>query len=69
LQAHLVVHHIGRKVTRNLCLNCHWRNCTSIFHKRDHIISHIKIHLDHKPYMCRDCPKKFKRPQDLKKHE
>lgn len=44
--------HIGRKKTDNLCLSCHWKNCTVVCTKRDHITSHIKVHVPVKPYKC-----------------
>lgn len=36
--------------------------------KRDHITSHIRVHVPLKPHKCDFCGKAFKRPQDLKKH-
>lgn len=30
--------------------------------------SHLRVHVPLKPYHCEQCPKCFKRPQDLKKH-
>lgn len=36
--------------------------------KRDHITSHIRVHVPLKPHKCDFCQKAFKRPQDLKKH-
>jgi hypothetical protein len=36
--------------------------------KRDHITSHIRVHIPLKPHKCEHCGKSFKRPQDLKKH-
>ncbi|KKF93408.1 pH-response transcription factor pacC/RIM101 [Ceratocystis platani] len=35
---------------------------------RDHITSHIRVHVPLKPHKCDFCGKAFKRPQDLKKH-
>jgi len=36
--------------------------------KRDHITSHMRVHVPLKPHKCDFCGKSFKRPQDLKKH-
>ena len=60
--------HIGRKSTNNLCLKCSWGTCDTKTVKRDHITSHIRVHVPLKPHGCNMCGKSFKRPQDLKKH-
>jgi uncharacterized Zn-finger protein len=69
LYHHLCNVHVGRKATRNLCLQCHWKNCTSRAAKRDHITSHVRVHVPLKPHLCKFCKKAFKRAQDVKKHE
>ncbi|KAG5360331.1 pH-response transcription factor [Yarrowia sp. B02] len=68
LYAHLCDAHVGRKCTHNLSLVCNWDNCGIVTVKRDHITSHIRVHVPLKPYKCDFCTKSFKRPQDLKKH-
>lgn len=68
LYNHLCDEHVGRKSNRNLSLECHWDNCKVQTVKRDHITSHIRVHIPLKPFACSTCTKKFKRPQDLKKH-
>jgi hypothetical protein len=60
--------HVGRKSTNNLNLTCQWGNCRTTTVKRDHITSHIRVHVPLKPHKCDFCGKAFKRPQDLKKH-
>lgn len=60
--------HVGRKSTNNLNLTCKWGSCTTTVVKRDHITSHIRVHVPLKPHKCDFCGKAFKRPQDLKKH-
>ncbi|CAG8439685.1 6487_t:CDS:2 [Diversispora eburnea] len=65
LYSHLSVDHVGRKSTGNLCLECHWDDCDVRTTKRDHITSHLRVHVPLKPHICE---KAFKRPQDLKKH-
>ncbi|KAF3904345.1 hypothetical protein AA313_de0205457 [Arthrobotrys entomopaga] len=68
LYTHLCDVHVGRKSTNNLCLQCHWGTCRTTTVKRDHITSHIRVHVPLKPHKCEICNKSFKRPQDLKKH-
>ncbi|QHS73611.1 alkaline-responsive transcriptional regulator RIM101 [Saccharomyces paradoxus] len=68
LYNHLCHDHVGRKSHKNLQLNCHWGDCTTKTEKRDHITSHLRVHVPLKPFGCSTCSKKFKRPQDLKKH-
>ncbi|KAF7728122.1 hypothetical protein EC973_006637 [Apophysomyces ossiformis] len=69
LYNHLTNEHVGRKSTGNLCLTCHWDKCDVTVVKRDHITSHLRVHVPLKPHRCYSCNKAFKRPQDLKKHE
>ncbi len=59
---------MGRKSTNNLNLVCQWNQCRTTTVKRDHITSHIRVHVPLKPHKCDFCGKSFKRPQDLKKH-
>ncbi|KAG0128216.1 hypothetical protein HOY82DRAFT_489495, partial [Tuber indicum] len=68
LYNHLCDIHVGRKSTNNLCLTCAWGTCRTTTVKRDHITSHIRVHVPLKPHKCEFCQKAFKRPQDLKKH-
>ena len=67
-QDHVCERHVGRKSTNNLNLTCQWGNCRTTTVKRDHITSHIRVHVPLKPHKCDFCGKAFKRPQDLKKH-
>ncbi|ORX88440.1 hypothetical protein K493DRAFT_236676 [Basidiobolus meristosporus CBS 931.73] len=69
LYTHLTEDHVGRKSTNNLCLTCHWGGCQVTTVKRDHITSHLRVHVPLKPYPCKYCRKPFKRPQDQRKHE
>ncbi|SPO00531.1 related to pH-response transcription factor pacC/RIM101 [Cephalotrichum gorgonifer] len=68
LYDHLCERHVGRKSTNNLNLTCQWKQCRTTTVKRDHITSHIRVHVPLKPHKCEFCGKSFKRPQDLKKH-
>lgn len=68
LYDHLCDEHVGRKSSNNLSLTCQWDNCGTSTVKRDHITSHLRVHVPLKPFHCPICPKSFKRPQDLKKH-
>jgi hypothetical protein len=68
VQDHICEKHVGRKSTNNLNLTCGWNSCRTTTVKRDHITSHIRVHVPLKPHKCDFCGKAFKRPQDLKKH-
>lgn len=68
LYDHLCDDHVGRKSFNNLSLTCQWDHCGTSTVKRDHITSHLRVHVPLKPFHCDLCPKSFKRPQDLKKH-
>lgn len=52
LYSHLSVDHVGRKSTGNLCLECHWDDCDVRTTKRDHITSHLRVHVPLKPHIC-----------------
>ncbi|ORY06990.1 hypothetical protein K493DRAFT_202681 [Basidiobolus meristosporus CBS 931.73] len=57
LYSHLTDDHVGRKSTNNLCLTCHWGGCKVSTVKRDHITSHLRVHVPLKPYPCKVCVK------------
>ncbi|KAI9032810.1 hypothetical protein CLU79DRAFT_728089 [Phycomyces nitens] len=42
---HLSDTHVGRKSTNNLCLQCQWNGCSAKAAKRDHLTSHLRVHL------------------------
>ncbi|EWY79491.1 hypothetical protein FOYG_17356 [Fusarium oxysporum NRRL 32931] len=68
LYEHICERHIGRKSNNNLNLTCQWKTCRTATVKRDHMVSHILVHVALKRHKCKFCGKSFKRPQDLKKH-
>ncbi|KAL1924049.1 uncharacterized protein VTP21DRAFT_7084 [Calcarisporiella thermophila] len=69
LYIHICEHHVGRKSMGNLCLECQWDSCGVKTTKRDHMTSHLRVHVPLKPHACNVCGKPFKRSQDLRKHE
>ncbi|CZR67764.1 uncharacterized protein PAC_17663 [Phialocephala subalpina] len=68
LYEHICEQHIGPKSTNNLKLTCGWGSCRMNTVKRDHIISHIRVHVPFQPHHCDFCGEDFKRSQELKKH-
>ncbi|KAI8808875.1 hypothetical protein BJ742DRAFT_253426 [Cladochytrium replicatum] len=69
LRDHIVKDHIGKKSEGNVCLTCSWEGCGIQFKKRDHIVSHIKRHVESWPFSCMTCRRSYKHAQDLRKHE
>ncbi|KAG9673431.1 hypothetical protein KCU69_g13242, partial [Aureobasidium melanogenum] len=57
LYEHVCERHVGRKSTNNLNLTCHWGSCRVTTVKRDHITSHIRVHVPLKPHKCDFCGK------------
>ncbi|KAJ3139127.1 hypothetical protein HK100_011825 [Physocladia obscura] len=69
LYKHIAEGHIGKKLPGvDMNLACQWARCTNAYTKRDHLISHLRIHVPFMPHLCPVCQRAFKRPQDLKKH-
>ncbi|KAJ1558088.1 hypothetical protein HK096_003612, partial [Nowakowskiella sp. JEL0078] len=53
LLAHISETHIGRSSTGYRCLKCGWLKCTYEAKKRDHIVQHMRRHLDEKEFICK----------------
>ena len=69
LYRHICEDHIGRKHPQTHEYHCLWGTCKHpMTYKRDHLISHIMVHVPMKNFSCEICKKKFKRSHDLKKH-
>ncbi|KAJ3124203.1 hypothetical protein HK098_001318 [Nowakowskiella sp. JEL0407] len=73
LRYHINENHIGRAITNSLCLECKWPyghdNSKRTFKKRDQIVNHMITHIDEQSFTCEECLVKFKRKQDLLRHE
>ncbi|KAI8609376.1 hypothetical protein BC830DRAFT_845049 [Chytriomyces sp. MP71] len=71
VHAHVEREHVGRRLYRNLVLQCRWDECKikSQFSKRCHIIAHIRTHLPFSSVCCDSCGSAFKWPADLRKHQ
>ena len=52
LYEHVKASHIGYKRLGNLNMACAWNNCAVVCSKRDHITSHIKVHVHVKMFSC-----------------
>lgn len=56
LYTHITSTHIGRKSAGTLSLECYWSGCTARATKRDHLTSHVRVHIDLKPHTCSVSP-------------
>ena len=48
---------------------CLYPGCNRPFKRKENIKSHVQTHLNDRQYICMQCPAKFVRPHDLKRHE
>ncbi|KAF7331846.1 Transcription factor Sp1 [Mycena kentingensis (nom. inval.)] len=55
----------GRKVAE---WNCYILGCSQTNKRRDHMHTHIKGHLDQRPFQCKQCSASFLRNHELKRH-
>lgn len=68
---HLVEAHAKpqtKKTTKAKKLYCRYSDCSVSVGKCDHLTSHLRTHVDHRPHACGICERRFKRKQDLRKH-
>eukprot|EP00834_Sanchytrium_tribonematis_P001535 NODE_38_length_35257_cov_0.939047.p29 type:complete len:118 gc:universal NODE_38_length_35257_cov_0.939047:20603-20956(+) len=68
LQSHIESDHIGYKRNNSFDGDCKWAGCSSRKNARADLKTHIKSHLDVRPYSCPFCMKSFKWKQDKLKH-
>jgi hypothetical protein len=52
LMHHVSEEHIGRRALGHLSLRCEWADCHVVARKRDHIISHVRLHIPYWPLTC-----------------
>ncbi|XBW38297.1 hypothetical protein QEN19_003886 [Hanseniaspora menglaensis] len=66
---HIREDHIGRRHAAEHKYRCEWGDCQhAVAYKRDHLVSHVMVHIPLRNFACSSCEKKFKRSHDLKKH-
>ncbi|RKP06625.1 hypothetical protein THASP1DRAFT_30065 [Thamnocephalis sphaerospora] len=68
LMHHVSEEHVGRRALGHLSLRCEWADCHVVARKRDHIISHVRLHVPYWPLVCPICNRRFKRNPALKRH-
>ncbi|KZT19297.1 hypothetical protein NEOLEDRAFT_1102507 [Neolentinus lepideus HHB14362 ss-1] len=48
---------------------CYIKGCNQRNKRRDHIVTHVGSHVDHRPYECGHCGQRFLRKNECKRHE
>ncbi|EPQ59385.1 hypothetical protein GLOTRDRAFT_125692 [Gloeophyllum trabeum ATCC 11539] len=48
---------------------CYILGCNQTNKRRDHIVTHVGSHVDHRPYECAHCGQRFLRKNECKRHE
>ncbi|KAF8351154.1 hypothetical protein F5887DRAFT_936130 [Amanita rubescens] len=48
---------------------CYVIGCSQTNKRRDHILIHLGGHLGHRPFKCSECPSRFLRKNECKRHE
>jgi hypothetical protein len=61
--------HIADAKSEKMPFLCRWSDCDKQNHRKDHLVSHIRVHIPHRPYKCKVCGKAFKRSNDTREHE
>ena len=65
---HIVKAHVNPLGTQKNDRMCRWDNCQTVVKRRHHMISHMRIHVDYKPFPCAYCDQRFKWRHDAKRH-
>ncbi|KAL6935368.1 uncharacterized protein HGUI_00194 [Hanseniaspora guilliermondii] len=69
LHKHVGDVHALKQNPDDIDFSCKWGACNKAkFKKREHLLSHLMVHIPLKRFKCVTCQKKFKRSHDLKKH-
>jgi hypothetical protein len=50
-----VCEHINECKSEPFPFLCRWADCQKKNHRKDHLISHIRVHVPHRPYKCKVC--------------
>ncbi|KAJ7904227.1 hypothetical protein B0H14DRAFT_3421022 [Mycena olivaceomarginata] len=48
---------------------CYVVGCSQVNRKRDHMVVHVGSHLDQRMFKCEHCPKRYRRKNELNRHE
>ncbi|KAF8211422.1 hypothetical protein K438DRAFT_1958535 [Mycena galopus ATCC 62051] len=48
---------------------CYVVGCTQVNKRRDHMVVHVGSHLDQRKFKCGQCPNRYRRNNELKRHE
>ncbi len=65
---HICESHINVMGTQKFTRECKWDNCDAKVERRHHLVSHIRIHVNFKPFVCQYCGKSYKWAHDSKRH-
>eukprot|EP00834_Sanchytrium_tribonematis_P001899 NODE_50_length_31184_cov_0.705099.p20 type:complete len:211 gc:universal NODE_50_length_31184_cov_0.705099:15891-16523(+) len=65
---HMCEVHINVMGTQKFTRECKWDGCDAKVERRHHLVSHIRIHVNFKPFVCQYCGKSYKWAHDSKRH-